>query len=223
LRYEVETSPAYSVLKVLLENGEGIVAEAGAMMAMKGNIEVQTKTAGGILKGLLRKLAVGETIFLNTFTAREGSGIIWLAPSIPGDITYIQLKGNGLLVQDTGYLAHYGAVDYELNWRGIRGLLAEGNIVWLRLYGDGGVWVNSYGGIICKELGVGETIIVDNNHLVAFDDTVTLNIKKFGGWKSFLFGGEGIVVELKGPGKVYMQTRILPLLAEVINRFLPKK
>ena len=223
MRYEVETSPAYSVLKVLLESGEGIVAEAGAMMAMKGNIEVQTKTAGGILKGLLRKLAVGESIFLNTFTAREGGGVIWLAPSIPGDITYIQLKGNGLLVQDTGYLAHYGAVDYELNWRGIRGLLAEGNIVWLRLYGDGGVWVNSYGGIICKELGVGETIIVDNNHLVAFDDTVTLNIKKFGGWKSFLFGGEGIVVELKGPGKVYMQTRILPLLAEVINRFLPKK
>ena len=69
MRYEVETSPAYSVLKVLLENGEGIVAEAGAMMAMKGNIEVQTKTVGGILKGLLRKLAVGETIFLNTFTA----------------------------------------------------------------------------------------------------------------------------------------------------------
>lgn len=223
MRYEVETSPAYSVLKVLLESGEGIVAEAGAMMAMKGNIEVQTKTAGGILKGLLRKLAVGESIFLNTFTAREGGGIIWLAPSIPGDITYIQLKGNGLLVQDTGYLAHHGAVDYELNWRGIRGLLAEGNIIWLRLYGDGGVWVNSYGGIICKELGVGETITVDNNHLVAFDDTVTLNIKKFGGWKSFLFGGEGIVVELKGPGKVYMQTRILPLLAEVINRFLPKK
>ena len=223
MRYEVETSPAYSVLKVLLESGESIVAEAGAMMAMKGNIEVQTKTAGGILKGLLRKLAVGESIFLNTFTAREGGGVIWLAPSIPGDITYIQLKGNGLLVQDTGYLAHYGAVDYELNWRGIRGLLAEGNIVWLRLYGDGGVWVNSYGGIICKELGVGETITVDNNHLVAFDDTVTLNIKKFGGWKSFLFGGEGIVVELKGPGKVYMQTRILPLLAEVINRFLPKK
>ncbi|MHA1834992.1 MAG: TIGR00266 family protein [Candidatus Baldrarchaeia archaeon] len=222
MKFEIEKAPAYSVLKINLKPDEFIVAEAGAMMAMEGNILVETKTAGGFAKALLRKFTVGESIFVNTFKAGEGGGTVWLAPSTPGDIVFIELKGNGIVVQDTSYLAHYGGVNYELKWKGLKGLLAEKNLVWLRLHGDGGVWVNSYGGIIEKKLGIGEELTVDTGHLVAFDDNLSFDIEKFGGWKSFIFGGEGLIVKLRGPGKVYMQTRVLPVLAEVLSRFLPK-
>ncbi len=222
MNFEIEKSPAYSVLKVMLEPNENVVAEAGAMMAMKGDVTVKTKTAGGLIRGLIRRLTVGETVFLNTFIAGSGGGTLWLAPNVPGDIQYVKLEGKGLIVQDTSYLAHHGNIEYQLRWRGLRGLLAEGNLIWLRLYGQGGVWVNSYGGILTKKLDEGERITADNFHLVAFDDTIDFSIKKFGGWKSFFLGGEGIVVELRGPGTVYMQTRVLPPLAEALSRFLPR-
>ncbi len=223
MNYKVVGSPAYSVLEIELQPGETVTAEAGAMMAMEGDVMVQTSTAGGLIRGILRRLTVGESLFLNTFKAGLRGGRVLLAPGLPGDIKYIELKGEGLLVQDTGYLAHHGDVDYSLTWRGLKGLLAEGNLIWMRLHGTGGVWVNSYGAIIVRELKPGETMTVDNFHLVAMEDTIDFIVKKFGGWKSFILGGEGLVVEVKGPGKVYMQTRTLPPLAEAVARFLPEQ
>jgi uncharacterized protein (AIM24 family) len=32
-------------------------------------------------------------------------------------------------------------------------------------------------------------------------------VRKAGNWKSTVFGGEGLVVELTGPGRVYIQSR----------------
>ncbi|RLF15670.1 MAG: TIGR00266 family protein [Thermoprotei archaeon] len=222
--YEVIGGPAYSALKVKLGPGESVTAEAGAMLAMEGDVEVETRTAGGLLKGLLRRLAVGETLFLNTFKAGARGGVVWLAPSVPGDIKYLELRQEGVIVQDYAYLAHHGFVDYELKWKGLRGLLAEpeAGLVWMRVYGTGGVWINSYGALELKELGPGEEMVVDNSHLVAMDDTVEFTVGKFGGWKSFMFGGEGLVVKLRGPGRVYLQTRTLPVFAEVLGRFLPR-
>lgn len=36
---------------------------------------------------------------------------------------------------------------------------------------------------------------------------VFLKVKKVAGWKSTLFSGEGLVVELEAPGKVTLQSR----------------
>ncbi len=224
MRFEVVGRPAYSALKVLLEPGEAVTAEAGAMLAMEGDVSVETKTAGGVFRGLLRKFTVGETVFVNTFRAGPRGGVVWLAPSVPGDIHYYELRGEGLVVQDYSYLAHHGDVDYELKWKGLKGLLAEpgAGLIWMRVHGRGGVWLNGYGALEVKELGPGEEMTVDNGHLVAMQDTIDFSVGKFGGWKSFIFGGEGLVVKLRGPGKVLLQTRTLPVFAELLSRFLPK-
>lgn len=225
LKYEIVGKPAYSALKAILEPGESIIAEAGAMLAIEGDIIVETRTAGGVFKGLLRKFAVGETLFVNTFKSGSRGGIVWLAPSVPGDISYLELKGNGLIIQDYSYLAHHGNVDYELKWRGLKGLLAEpgAGLVWMRVHGYGGVWINSYGTLETRELAPGERMVIDNGHIVAMEDTIDFTVGKFGGWKSFLFGGEGLAVSVVGPGKIYLQTRTLPVFAELLRRFIPKR
>ena len=222
MRWQVEKAPSFSVLLVELGSGEVVVAEAGAMMAIEGDVRVETRMAGGFGKALLRKLTAGESLFVNYFVGGEKGGKVWLAPGMPGDIAYVELKGGGIIVQDISYLAHHGEVNYELKWKGLKGLLAERNLVWLRFHGVGGVWLNSYGGIVERELKPGEEFTADTGHLVALEDQVSFTIGKFGGWKSFMFGGEGLVVKLKGPGKVYLQTRVLPPLAEALSRFLPK-
>lgn len=42
---------------------------------------------------------------------------------------------------------------------------------------------------------------------MAFDEGISYNVKKIGGMKSTLFSGEGLVVELTGPGRAWIQSR----------------
>jgi len=220
LEWKVEHKPSYSLLKVSLEPGESVTAEAGAMVMMRGDIDIRTHT-GGILRGLMRAVAGTEALFLNTYIARSRSEL-WFAPSLPGDIDYIEMKGDEWIVQDSSYLAHHGDIEVSVAWRGLRGVLAEGEMVWLRLKGSGGVWINSYGSIDKIELKPGEKAIIDNFHFVAMSSNVKWKPRKFGGWKSFLLGGEGIVFEVEGPATVYIQSRILPPFARLLTKFIKK-
>jgi len=218
VEWSVEKGPAFSVLKVRLEPGESVTAEPGAMMLIRGDVEVETKS-GGILKGLLRSLAGGESFFLNTYRSR-GGGEIWFVPPVPGDIRAIELRGDEWVVQDTSYLAHTGDVDVSVAWRGFKGLLAEGELVWLKVSGRGVVWVNSYGAMEEVEVPAGERIIVDNFHFVAMPAGTRYRITKVGGLKTFIFGGEGLVAEIHGPARVLVQTRMLPGFARLLAKFI---
>ena len=223
MEWNIVSKPSYSLLKMVLEPGESVTAEPGALVYMSEGINVKTHTGGGLGKALMRALFGGESVFLNTYTARS-RGELWLAPSLPGDVEYVALDStSSLIIQDTSYLAHHGNIDLSMSWRGFRGLLAEGELVWLKASGVGGVWVSAYGGIISKKLNPREKIIVDNFHFVAMDSTVKWRVRKFGGIKSFLFGGEGFVIEAEGPGRILVQTRSLPPFAEALTRFIRRK
>ncbi len=222
MKWVVDNKPSYSILKVKLGPGESVTAEPGAMVFMSSGIEVKT-SSGGIVKGLLRSLLGGESFFLNTFYARS-SGEVWFAPTLPGDIGYVEIhRGRGLIIQDTSYLAHHGDIELSIAWRGFRGLLAEGELFWLKAEGEGGVWITSYGGIEEIELKPAERAIVDNFHFVAMEDGLKWSIRRFGGLKSFFFGGEGLVIEVEGPGRIYLQTRSLPPFIELIAKYIGRQ
>ena len=57
------------------------------------------------------------------------------------------------------------------------------------------------------ELDAGEEFVVDTGHLATFEEHLDFNLKKVAGWKSTLFSGEGLVIELKGPGRLTLQSR----------------
>ncbi len=219
MKWSVEHKPSYSILKIQLDPGEEITAEAGAMVLMRGDIEIKTHTAGGIAKAFLRALGATETFFVNTYRAKS-SAELWFAPALPGDIHAIELKGDEWVVQDTSYLAHYGDIELSIAWRGFKGFLAEGELVWLKVKGHGIVWVESYGAIDRIDLRPGEKTIIDNFHFVAMPANTRYRVRKFGGWKSFLFGGEGIIVEVEGPTTIYVQSRILPPFAHILRKYL---
>lgn len=42
---------------------------------------------------------------------------------------------------------------------------------------------------------------------MAWSEGVSYQVRKVGGWKSTILSGEGLVVDLTGPGVVYMQSR----------------
>ena len=64
MKVDVEYRPAFATAKVALDPGEDIVVEAGAMVAMSSDLELQTKARGGFLKWRGLQPAVARSIWL---------------------------------------------------------------------------------------------------------------------------------------------------------------
>lgn len=222
MEWKLENSPVFTILSIELEPGESVVTEPGAYVMHQGEVDVKTGMRGGIFSSIARRIAGGESIFMNEIIAKSRA-LVKLAPSVPGDIAYIPLTGQEVYVQDRSFLAMHGDVRMGIVWKGFRGLIAEGEMIWLKVEGSGGVWVNSFGAIQEIELGPGETMMVDNGHMVAIEEGVSWKIRKLGGLKTLAFGGEGLVMELRGPGKVLIQTRTLPSFVSALLPFIPRK
>jgi uncharacterized protein (AIM24 family) len=90
----------------------------------------------------------------------------------------------------------------------------------LKVTGDGTLFINTFGAIDKHTLKPGQTMIVDNFHLVAFSDTCNYKVTKFGGLKETLLGGEGLVTQITGPGAVYIQTKNLREFVEWLWTFI---
>ncbi len=102
--YEVLYQGAFALATVKLQAEQSIHAEAGAMVAMSGNVELQSQMKGGLM-GALKRAVGGETAFVSTFTARGGPGEVSFAPGCPGDIAAIEMNGQVFFVQSSSYLA----------------------------------------------------------------------------------------------------------------------
>ncbi|MGB9795441.1 TIGR00266 family protein [Fervidobacterium gondwanense] len=216
----IEFKGSYALLKVSLGPGEQIKVEPGAMVYMRGPIEVQTST-GGVWKALKRTLLGGESFFMNTYISR-GDSEIGIAPELPGDIEIVQTNGT-LFVQSTSFLASDPQIDMDVSFGGFKSFFSGEGIFLLKLEGYGQVAISSFGGIKMLELGPGDSITIDTGHVVAFDGSVNWNVRTFGGFKSTLFGGEGLVCDFRGPGRVFVQTRNYPAFVEWIRSLVPRE
>jgi len=76
--------------------------------------------------------------------------------------------------------------------------------------------------ILKTELKAGEKMILDNYQLVGLSATTDYRVTKHGGFKTTLFGGEALVMEITGPGTVYFQTKNLMEFVRALIPFLPK-
>ena len=76
---QVKYSPSFAMAAVTLAPNEVVKAEAGAMVSMQ-NVDIETSTQGGIMKGLRRSVLGGESFFMNTFTAGPQGGEVSSAP-----------------------------------------------------------------------------------------------------------------------------------------------
>jgi uncharacterized protein (TIGR00266 family) len=207
MRTEISYSPAFAMATIHLDQGESVKAEAGAMMAMSPGIEIETSTKGGVLKGLRRSVLGGESFFMNTFTASGPDAHVAVAPALPGDIVTWALTGNTVYLQSGSYLASDDAIDVDSKWGGSKTFFSREGLFMLKCTGTGDLVVSSYGAIHSIDLEAGQTYTVDSGHMVGWDDGVGYEVHKAGNWKSTILGGEGLVVGLTGPGRVYIQTR----------------
>ena len=208
MRAEILYRPSYSMAVVDLEPFEEISVEPGAMVSMTAGMQLKTKMGRhGILQSLTRSLLGGESFFVNTFQAPEAGGQINLAPTMPGDMMILDLRGESMLVQSGAYVASSALIDLDVTWGGAKTFFASEGLFMLRARGEGLLFLASYGAIHPVDLVPNQSYTVDTGHLVAFTEGMGFRVHPVGGLRSTLFSGEGLVVDLTGPGRVYMQTR----------------
>ncbi len=211
LEYEIKYKPSYSMLVVNLAPSESITAEAGAMTYMDPNIEVHTrKREKGILGTLGLAILGGQSFFVNDYKAEQKPSEVAFVSAPVGDIDTLEVKPNqGYIIQKSSYIASTQNVELDIKWQGFsKGLFGQG-LFMIKVSGNGTLFINTFGAIDKHTLKPDQTLVVDNFHLVAFSDTCNYKVKKFGGLKSTLLGGEGLVTEIRGPGDVYIQTKNL--------------
>ena len=207
MKVDVQYRPSFALAVVTLEAKESIQVESGAMVGMSPDLEMETEARGGFLKSLTRSMFGGESFFLNTYTASSHGDSVALAPPLPGDISVIEMHDETLMVQSGSYLASSEGIEVNTKWSGAKTFFGSEGLIMLKISGTGTLIVSSYGAIHPIELEAGQSYVVDTGHLVTFEEHLDFRVKKVSGWKSTLFSGEGLVVELTGPGQLTLQSR----------------
>ena len=84
MKYSMEGS-VMPLLHIVLDENETVISERGAMVWMDENIHMHTSSHGGMGGGVHRML-MGESFFVNKFTAKNGPGSVSFGLSVPGKI-----------------------------------------------------------------------------------------------------------------------------------------
>jgi len=220
-------------VEIMLDPGETVVAEAGAMMYMDSAIQMDTifgdgsgRDAGGGLMGKLvsagKRVVTGESLFMTTFTNSAGTKkCVSFAAPYPGQVIPFDLTdvGGTLICQKDSFLCAAKGISVGIAFQkkiGV-GLFGGEGFIMQKLEGDGLAFMHAGGTITQKELAPGETLRLDTGCLVALTKTVNYDVQFSGDVKTALFGGEGLVLAtLTGPGTVWLQSLPFSRMADRI-------
>lgn len=220
IKYEIEGGNLPVVI-CYPEPGQALCTESGAMSWMSPNMKMETNSGGG-LKKVFGRMFSGESIFMNEYTAENGSGMIAFASSFPGSILPYHVTPNcGIIVQKRGFLAMEKGLELSVYFQKRLGkaLFGGEGFIMQKITGEGVVFLEIDG--YCKEyeLAAGESVVIDTGYLAAMSESCTMDIETVKGVKNIFFGGEGIFhTRVTGPGKVYIQS--MPVI-NTANRLSP--
>jgi uncharacterized protein (TIGR00266 family) len=213
------------VLVCNLEPNESIVCEGGGMSWMSPNMDMST-SGGGIGK-MMGRMFSGESLFLNTYTAKGGPGEIAFASSFVGSIVPFMITPQmPIICQKSSFLA--GQPTVELSAHVIKkpgaGFVGGEGFIMQRLSGNGIAFIEVDGFTVEKNLAPGEQIVVSTGMVAAMEGTVQMSVQMVKGVKNMFLGGEGLFnTYLTGPGKVYLQSMPKHELASELKPYLATK
>lgn len=215
-------------LLVDLNQGEQVYAESGAMASMDSSLDLVGEIRGGVLGSLARKFVAGESLFTQKVQAARGPGQVLFSPLAPGDIQLLDITPErSYLLNDGAFLAAETDVELKMRFQGIgKALLGgTGGFFIVEAKGRGVLAVAGFGSVFGLEVKGGNDLIIDNQHVVAWDSALSysIGIKTaeskgfFGNAVNAATSGEGIITRFSGNGKVYLSSRSLTAFARTIT------
>jgi len=221
MKYKISGSVMQTVNFELKKNDK-VYSESGNMAWMSDNIKMETSARGGFIEGIKRRLS-GESIFLNTFTCEDGTGIVTFASEFPGKVIVLDMSKGEMICQKDAFMCAEDSVKLEMHFRkrfGAGFFGGEGFIL-QKISGKGKAFVELAGEVTVIDLKKDQRLLIDTGHIAMYQPSVDFDIKMISGVKNILFGGEGLfLATLKGPGKVWLQSMPLANLAGKIGQYI---
>lgn len=223
MQVEIGFRPGQAMARVLLDAGDAIRAESGAMVGMSTNVQMATGATGGIGKGL-KRLFGGESFFQNTFTAQGAPGEVLLAHTLAGDMTTLEMNEVGYMVTSASYIASSPHVQVDTKIGGFKSFFAGEGLFVMKATATspGKLIIGAFGGI--QEMVCDGSLVIDTGHLVAWDAGLQYSVGKSGsGWIASFLSGEGLVCHFQGQGRIWMQSRNPAEYGRTVGPMLPPR
>ena len=224
MRYEIigKTVPA---VEFTLNRGESIYSQRGGMTWQTDGINMKTNARGGVMKSLGR-MFTGESIFMNTYTAKVDGSKVAFSTTVPGDIVSVNVgENNGFTVQKSAFLCAEPGVDMSIAFtkKFSAGLFGGEGFILQKAKGNGMLFLEVDGDPVERILAPGEVLKVDTGNVVGFESTVSYEIETVKGLGNIFLGGEGLfLTKLVGPGRVIIQSQNFGDFAGKILGMMPK-
>ena len=224
MQVEVRHQPSFSVARVHLSPGEQVRAESGAMAMHSFGVNMDAQMRGGVMGALKRGVLGGESLFVTTFTGHPSANT-WVdfAANLPGDIWVTDVEpGRNLVITRGSWLVNAAGVEIDTKFGGLTMFGGGEGAFVLHAAGQGTVVLAAYGAMDTHYLQQGQGFTVDSGHLVAYDDTIQVQVRKAAtGMMQTLKSGEGLVLDFQGPGRVVTQSRSPNGLINWLQSVLP--
>ena len=222
MRYQIQ-GDTLPVVICELNPGERMITESGSMSWMSPNMKMETSTNGGLGKAFGRMFS-GEKMFQNIYTAMGGPGMIAFASSFPGSIRAFEIApGQEMIFQKSAFLASEAGVQLSVffNKKLSSGIFGGEGFIMQKVSGQGIVFAEFDGHVVCYDLRPGEQMIIDTGYLAAMSATCQIDVQTVPGVKNALFGGEGLFnTVVTGPGRIWLQTMPISNVAGAIMPYL---
>lgn len=232
MKYTITANNTFPVVDIAMEQDETIQIESGSMIYHNGLVELSghmnsngKKGLGGLMSAIGRSVTSGESFFITTATGTAPNAELAIAPGNPGVIKELMLDDSHQYRLNTGaFLAMDSSASYHMVSQKVGGALfgGTGGFFIMETAGTGTMLVSAYGDIIPIQLDGSHEYVVDNSHVVAWDSQLDYNIQPASGVIGFTTD-EGLVNRFTGTGTVYIQTRNIQALANLIEPFIPTK
>jgi uncharacterized protein (AIM24 family) len=216
------------VLEIMLDPGESVVSESGEFSWMTDTIELSTGTGGGMggkgIMGAVKRAAGGGSFLFNTYTAGAGPGMVAFAAKLPGKILPIEIgPGNEFLSHRHGFLAGVPGIEISValqqSFRG--GIFGGEGFLLQHIKGTGRAWIEMSGEILAYDLAPGQAMRAHPGHIGLFQASVTFSVVRVPGMANRYLGSDGHhFAVLTGPGRVYLQSMPIPILAGALRPYL---
>jgi len=175
---------------------------------------------GGLMAGLKRAVG-GGGVFITHY---GGPGAITFAAKAPGHIMPVEIDpGQSYFVHRHGWLCGtpgiVPSVGLQQSFRG--GMFGGEGFVLQKLEGQGTAWIELSGELTTYDLPPMQGLLVHPGHIGMFQGTVRFSVTRMPGIANAVFGEDGFhVVMLTGPGRVWLQSMPLPVLAQALARYM---
>ena len=222
MKYEIKGTPL-PVVECHLEPGESVSCESGGMSWMYPNMRMNTNAGGSIGKAFSR-MFLGESMFQNVYTAEGGAGMIAFASCFPGEIIPMEITPDKpVIAQKSAFLAASEGVEMSIHFQKKlgSGFFGGEGFIMQKLSGNGTVFLEIDGSVLCYDLAPNQSMILDTGHLAIMEHTVSIDVQTVKGVGNVLFGGEGLFnTRVTGPGKIWIQTMPASTVAGALSPYL---